>query len=221
MNSSLLSVPDGKNYEYGYNFAYKIASQQLAETEDIEQLCHNSGAEHTIIDSHPVIILDYLNRSYQISLPEVAISLPDSDEEVPLKDKILLLHYLIQARGTPVAGKSIAYKELPEGVSYFRTFHKRAIKPLVDHFGRQPKKLIKAAKELGGSEANYGDVAVNINAFKRVPITCVLWQGDEEFPPDGSILFDATVSDYLSIEDINVLCERIAWKLVRLLKEGS
>ncbi|HUT97259.1 MAG TPA: DUF3786 domain-containing protein, partial [Dehalococcoidales bacterium] len=66
-----------------------------------------------------------------------------------------------------------------------------------------------------------GDVAVTINAFKRVPITFVLWRGDEEFPPDGSILFDATVSDYLSIEDTNVLCERIAWKLVRLLKEGS
>ena len=64
-------------------------------------------------------------------------------------------------------------------------------------------------------------MAVTINAFKRVPITFVLWRGDEEFPPDGSILFDATVSDYLSIEDINVLCERITWKLVRLLKEGS
>lgn len=221
MNSSLLSVPDGKNYEYGYKFAYKIASQQLTEADGIERICRNSGAEYKKIDSHPVIILDYLNQNYRISLPEVAISLSDSAEEVPLKDKILLLHYLIQARGTPLADKSIAYKELPEGVVYFRTFHKRAIKPLIDHFGRQPKKLIEAAKELGGHKADYGDVAVTINAFKRVPITFVLWKGDEEFPPDGSILFDATVSDYLSIEDINVLCERITWKLVRLLKEGS
>jgi len=221
MSSNLLSVPDGKNYEYGYNFAYKIASQKLAEMGDIEQQCRNSGAEHKIIDSHPLITLVYLNQSYQIRLPDVDISLADSDEEVPLKDKILLLHYIIQARGTPLANKSIAYKELPEGVSYFRTFHKRAIKPLVDHFGRQPKKLTGAARELGGEKADYGDVAVTINAFKRVPITFVLWRGDEEFPPDGSIMFDATVSDYLSIEDINVLCERIAWKLVRLLKEGS
>ncbi len=217
----MLSVPDEKNYEYGYKFAYKIASQQLMEADGIERICRNSGAEYKKIDSHPVIILDYLNQNYRISLPEVAISLSDSAEEVPLKDKILLLHYLTQARGTPLADKLIAYKELPEGVGYFRTFHKRAIKPLVDHFGRLPMKLIEAAKELGGHKADYGDVAVTINAFKRVPITFVLWRGDEEFPPDGSILFDATVSDYLSIEDINVLCERIAWKLVRLLKEGS
>lgn len=217
----MLSVPDGKNYEYGPNLAYKLAGEQLADVGDLEQQCRKSGAEYKKRDSHPVITLDYLNQNYRISLPEVAISLPDSAEEVPLKDKILLLHYLIQARGTPLADKSIAYKELPEGVSYFRTFYKRAIKPLVDHFGRQPAKLIEAAKELGGHKADYGDVAVTINAFKRVPITFVLWRGDEEFPPDGSIMFDATVSDYLSIEDINVLCERITWKLVRLLKEGS
>lgn len=221
MNNSLLSVPGQKNYEYGYKLAYEIARQKLAEIGDVEPLCLNSGAEYKIIDSFPVISLDYLNRRYQIRLPEVAISLTDSNEEVPLKDKILLLHYLIQAKGTPLANKSIAYKELPEGVGYFRTFHKRAIKPLVDNFGSEPKKLLDAAKELGGKKADYGDVAVTINAFKKVPITFVLWRGDEEFPPDGSILFDATVSDYLSIEDINVLSERIAWKLVRALREGS
>jgi hypothetical protein len=221
MNNSLLSMPGQKNYEYGYKFAYEIASQKLAEMGDVKPLCLNSGAEYKVIDSIPIITLDYLNRRYQIRLPEVAISLTDSGEEVPLKDKILLLHYLIQAKGTPLANKSIAYKELPEGISYFRTFHKRAIKPLVDNFGSQPKKLLNAAKEMGGVKADYGDVAVTVRAFRKVPITFVLWKGDEEFPPDGSILFDATVSDYLSIEDINVLSERIAWKLVRASREGS
>ena len=217
----MLSVPGQKNYEYGFNLAHKIASQRLAETGDIKRLCRNSSAEYEVIDSQPVITLDYLNRSYQISLPDIDISLAGSEEEVPLKDKILVLHYLTQAKGTPLANKPVAYKELPDGVVYFRTFHKRAIKPLVDNFSDQPEKLIEVAKRLGGKKADYGDVAVTINAFKKVPITFVLWKGDEEFPPDGSIMFDATVSDYLTIEDINVLCERIAWKLVRLLKEGS
>jgi hypothetical protein len=220
MNNSLLSVPGQKNYEYGYKFAYEIVSQKLAKV-NLEQQCRNSDAEYKVVDSHPVITVDYLNRRYRIRLPDIDISLVDSDEEVPLKDKLLLLHYITQAKGTPLANKSIAYKELPEGTVYFRTFHKRAIKPIVDHFSTQPEKLIETAKELGGVKADYGDAAVTINAFKRVPITFVLWKGDEEFPPDGGILFDATVSDYLTIEDINVLSERIAWRLVRALKEGS
>ena len=31
-------------------------------------------------------------------------------------------------------------------------------------------------------------------------------------------MFDSTISDYLPTEDINVLCETIVWKLVKLLK---
>ncbi|MGD9117848.1 MAG: DUF3786 domain-containing protein [Dehalococcoidia bacterium] len=221
MKNSLVATAEEKKDEYGYDLAYKIARQRLAETGDLEPLRRHSGAECQTEGGRSLISLDYLSRRYQIRLPEVEISVADGDEEVPLKDRILLLHYLLQAKGTPLANKTIAYKELPEGIVYFRTFHKRAIKPLVDNFGDNPQKLLDAARALGGVKADYGDVAVTINAFEKVPITFVLWKGDEEFPPDGSILFDATVTDYLSIEDINVLSERIAWKLVRALKEGS
>jgi hypothetical protein len=220
MNNSLLSVPGYKNYEYGYKFAYEIACQQLVKI-DLEQQCRHSGANYQRFDAKPLVTIDFLNRPYQIGLPDIAISVAGSEEEVPLKDRILLLHYLIQAKGTPLSDKTITYKELPEGVSYFRTFQKRAIKPIVEHFGANPAKLLEAAKAMGGEKADYGDAAVTINAFKQVPITFVLWRGDDEFPPDGSILFNANVTDYLNIEDINVLCERIAWKLVRALKEGS
>jgi len=221
MNDSLLSLPEQKNYEYGYKLAYELASEKLAKVEAIEQQCLNSGASYQVIDSRQLIIVEYLNRSYQVTLPDIEISLVDSEEEVPLRNKVLILHYLTQAKGTPLANEAIAYKELPEGSNYFPTFYKRAIKPLVDHFGRQPQRLIAAAKELGGYRVDYGDAAVTINAFKQVPVTLVLWQGDEEFPPGGNILFDATVSDYLSPEDINVLCEIIAWSLVKFLREGS
>jgi len=43
----------------------------------------------------------------------------------------------------------------------------------------------------------------------------VLWRGDEELAPNGNILFDANISDYLSTEDVTVLSETIIWKLVK------
>jgi len=209
------------SYEYGYELAYKLACEQLAKLNDIEQQCLKSGAQCLLIDSQKVIIVEYLNQSYRITLPDIEISLTNSEEEVPLKDKILILHYLTQAKGTPSSDKSIAYKELPEGANYFPTFSKRAIKPLVDYFGKEPHLLVDAAAKLGGHKADYGDAAVTINAFSRVPIIFVLWQGDEELPPEGNIMFDSTISDYLSTEDINVLCEAIAWRLVKLLRAGG
>ena len=210
-----------KNYEYGYELAYKLACEQLAKLNDVEQQCLKSGAQYLLIDSQKVIIVEYLNQSYQITLPDIEISLTSGEEKVPLKDRILILHYLTQAKGTPTSNKSIAYKELPEGTTYFPTFSKRAIKPLVDYFGKEPHLLVDIAAKLGGQKADYGDVAVTINAFTRIPITFVLWRGDEEFSPEGNIMFDSTISDYLSTEDINVLCEAIAWRLVRLLQAGG
>ncbi len=221
MKNNPLLLPNQEAYGYGYKLAYELAGEKLTKIDDIEQQCRKSGARYQVVDSQSVIIVEYLNRSYQITLPDIKFSLVDSEEEVPIRDKILILHYLTQAKGTPLANDVIAYKQLPEGAHYFPTFSKRAIKPLTDHFGKQPHLLIDTAEKLGGYKADYGDAAVTINAFKLVPVTLVLWRGDEEFPPTGNILFDATVSDYLSTEDINVLCEIIAWKLVKFLKEGS
>jgi len=219
MENKHLALPNQRNVEYGYERAYELACEQLAKLDNIEQQCRNSGAQYLVVDSQKIVILEYLNQSYQITLPALEISLVNSKEEVPLEDKVLLLHYLTSAKGTPITKKLITFRELPEGSNYFRTFWQRAIKPLVDHFGSEPQLLVDAARKLDGLKADYGDVAVTINAFPRVPVTLVLWRGDEEFAPEGSIIFDSTISDYLSTYDITVLCETIAWRLVKYLKE--
>lgn len=217
--SRRLLPPNQRNYEYAYTLACRLAGEELAKTQDIERLCRRSGAQYLEIDSQRFIILKYLGRSYQVTLPDIDITPVDNREAVPLRDKILILHYLNRAKGTPLANRMVTFKELPEGAIYFPTFTKRTITPLLNHFGREPHWLLDIAGELGGRKVDYGDVAVTISAFYCVPITLVLWQGDEEFAPAGSILFDATIADCLSTEDITVLCETIVWKLVRALKQ--
>jgi hypothetical protein len=198
--------------EQGLDLPYKLAREQLAKISDIEEQCRRSGARY--LESNKLVI-DYLNQPYHVILPDVEISLGNSKVEVPLKDKILILHYFTLAKGTTATGILITYKQLPGGVSYFPAFSQRAIAPFVKHFGNNPELLIKAVAKSGGREADHGDVSVTINAFKHVPITLVLWKGDEELAPNGNILFDANISDYLSTEDVTVLCETIVWKLVK------
>jgi hypothetical protein len=198
--------------EQGFELSYKLARKQLSKISDIEEQCHKSGARCVGPNK---IIIDCLNQPYHITLPDAEISLEDSKTEVPLKDKILILHYFTLAKGTPPTGILITYKQLPGGVSYFPAFSQRAINPFVKHFGQKPELLIDLSVKLGGYKANQGDVSVTIDAFNHVPITFALWRGDDEFPPNGGILFDANISDYLSTEDITVLCETIVWKLVK------
>ena len=221
MKGKYLPLLTKKNNEYGYELAYRLAGEQLAKIKDVERQCGKSGTQCQLTASRKELALKYLNQSYRVSLPDIEISLEPEGGAIPIRDKILILHYLTMAKGTPLTNTAITYKELPEGIHYFPTFYKRAIKPLASHFGNNPQQLLEIAKTLGGQQADYGDLAVTINAFSQVPITLVLWKGDEELAPEGNIIFDSNISDYLPTEDITVLSETIAWRLVKAATAGG
>jgi len=219
MTAKRLSVPEPGVRAIAHELAYKLACEQLAGIVDIEQQCRKSGARY--LSAEKTIIIDHLYRSYKISFPHGEVSFVNSEETVPVRDKILILHYFTRARGTPLSNRTITYKELHEGINYYPTFFKRAIEPVINHFSDEPQKFLEIVETLGGRKVDYGDIAVTINAFPYVPLTIVLWHGDKEFPPEGNIMFDSTIPDYLPTEDITILCEIVAWKLVRLLKTGG
>lgn len=212
-----LTIPEQNVRDYAHELAYTLARQQLAAIKDIQKQCRNSGTEY--LASEKTVHIDFLSQSYKISYPDGEVFYQTGEETVPIKDKILIMDYFTRASGNPLTNKLITYKELHDGLNYFAVFHKRAIQPFVTFFGEKPEELVKTAEIFNGQPADYGDVAIKINAFSRVPITIALWRGDDEFGPEGSILFDSTVSEYLTNDDIHALCEGIAWKMVRALKD--
>ncbi len=211
-----MTSPIKQDDGYGYELAYRLAVAKLTEIEDIEQQCRRCDAR--FLESEKTISLDYLGQAYLIRYPEAEVTLQDTEEHVTLVDKILLLHYVTQAKGTPLSGQLISFKELSEGAGYFPTFYNRAIKPLVVYFGNEPERLLEMAKSVGGRKADFGDASVTINALSMVPLTLVLWKGDDEFSPEGTIMFDRTITDYLPTEDIIILCQNTSWRLVKLLR---
>jgi hypothetical protein len=215
-----ISLPEQKNYDYAYGLAFKLASDKLSHLDNLEEQCRKSGSTCELGGDRPSIDLNYLNREYRISLPDVNIGVLGNDDNVELRDKILILHYFLQAKGTPLSNNLITYKELQEGAAYYPSFFKRAIKPLMDYFGNMPDRIIPLSEELGGIKTDHGDASVIIPAFARVPVSLVLWKGDDEFPPNANILFDNTILDYLPVEDVNILCQTIVWRLVKALKSG-
>jgi len=215
MENQHIQVPDYKDYEYPLSQAYKIACAQLSGIKDIAQKCRISGLECKEMERGWEIAVSYLGQSCKITFPDIDVL---SEVPVPLREKILIMHYFLKADGIPLSGKIITFRELPEGKVYLRTFAKRTTNHLVKFFGEEPELLLKTAGKLGGSRTDYGDVGVIIPAFKYVPLTFVIWKGDNEFPPEANILFDSTITDYLSTEDLIVLCEIITWKMVGFLK---
>lgn len=150
-------------------------------------------------------IVPFLETRYLVSYPSGEVSREDESGEVPQVVQILLLHYLVHAVDLPVEGRLISFKELPDGFIYITPFTNRAIRPLVALFGGAPEKLVEVGKKLGGWSAGTGDFSVTVPVLPRVQITFVLWEGDDEFPVSGNVLFDATASHHLKTEDYALL----------------
>ena len=151
-----------------------------------------------------VISLDYLGQPCRVVLPDVDISTA-SGEPLSPRDRLIILHYLNTADGSPFTYRPNTFRELPEGTVYYPTYAKRTIKPLLDKFADRPESFIAATENLGGVKADTGDFSFLLKALPRVPLTVTLWLGDEELPPEGNIIFDSSITGYLPTEDITCL----------------
>jgi hypothetical protein len=201
-----------------YQDAYKLACEALVSA-DIKERAEKSGATLTVGENgNHLITLNFLSRLCQIKFPDIEVTYQESDEEVPLWSKILILHYLVKSEGLPLSGKWINFKQVPSGSIYYPAFVKRSQKPLCDFFSERLDLLERAAPTLGGEKTDYGDRAVIIPALPRVPVVLVFWSGDEEFQPEAHILFDSNISSYLSTEDVAVLCQQIVFGLIKRAK---
>lgn len=142
----------------------------------------------------------------------------NNNRGVSLRETILLFHYFIQAKGTPLATRQITYRDLPGGLVYYPTFVKRTIQPITETFGDRPPLLIKCREVLNATVGIIGDASLEIKAFPRVPVTIILWRGDGELPPGSNLLFDASITEYLESEDVTVVCETITWRLINYVQ---
>ncbi len=85
---------------------------------------------------------------------------------------------------------------------------------MLSTFGHDLPLYVKVAATLGGEPLDLGDAAARFMAFPRVPITHVLWGGDEEFTPEATILFDETIPRYFPTEDIAALAGASVYRLM-------
>lgn len=194
---------------YNLDVAYDIVRKQFF-TMDIKQQCQRSGADYT----PDTITLKYFNGNYKIDVSTVEVSPIETSQPISLREQILILHYFTQAQGTPLSGNQITYRDLPGGLVYYPTFIKRTIKPLIELFGKNPDSLMSAGKPLSSRSGYIGDISLIIDVFSHVPVTVVLWQGDDELSAEMNLLFDATITDYLTSEDVTIVCENVTRRLI-------
>lgn len=201
-----MQLPRQDNYEV----ALRLAQEEFRQA-DVADRCAKSGAVYR--PEEKVLEVPFLSRLVTIRLPELEFRVEGAD--VPLRDRILILHYLNTATGVPPSGQWITFAQIPEGGFYLPAFRQRSIDRLVAVYGSQPERLVEAARRLNGHKSDCGDVGMTIPVLPRVALTFVLWRGDEEIGPTGNVLFDSTITDYLPTEDIAVVTGMVVGRLCK------
>lgn len=151
--------------------------------------------------------VSYFSRPVIVLHPSGEAIWEASGEALPLKEQILLLHYLCHAQGTPPERQWISFAQIPGGSIYVGPFRQRCIVPLVRRFGAALDSFKAAAVALGGEPVAFGDAAYALPAFPQAHLILVLWAGDEEFPANANILFDRSMVNYFTAEDCVVLAQ--------------
>ena len=185
--------------------ALELAAEEFKKI-DWKGIAWRSGA----IVTPESIQVGYLNRRYCLRLPDA-----EWEGEISPREKLLILHYLINSKGIPLSGKLIDFREFPGGNVYYPVFEARVCRPFLKCFGKNQQILLEAALALKGSKKELGDFSVNIPVFPRVGIIFIVYRGDEELAPTAKILFDSSVSEYLSTEDVVAVCEDVCRSLIR------
>ena len=124
---------------------------------------------------------------------------------IPPEFELLLLSYLIKSKDIPVKGEWISEKDIPGGSMFFRGPHALPTHELEEVYGEDPGGFESRGKALDGKPGSFGDISMEFQVLPRIPVTIVLWIGDDEFPPRCHFLFDSTIRHHFPLDVVLAL----------------
>jgi len=174
----------------------------------LAELARRSGGEV----EGGTLVLPFFGAPYRVTWPGLRVLAPNG-EECPEELTAMLLDYLLLGDGSDPSGRWIGFRELPHGGFYCRAFQGYSGDMLVRELDLPSFR--RAAEALGGEPLELGDAAYRFLALPKLPLAVVWWDGDEEFPPKATVLFDITAGGYLPAEGLAILGRILCRKLVR------
>jgi hypothetical protein len=182
-----------------------------------------NDARVTYSEADNSFVVRFFNERYKVTLATQTIMkyLQNTLKEVEVKNEfeiVLILHYLVGAKPIEPVGELITFRELYGGNIYYSVFYNTAIAPIGKRFATSDDtihELLRTGHMLGGKKVSLGHGAIEVPVFPRLPITVVVWLGDDEIPGSANMLFDKTANEHLHTEDLAKIGMMLCNKLIK------
>lgn len=184
-----------ENHKEEVPFAhYEVLFRALNPQEVLSRLPDTQwdGAEFT---------LRLLGREFAIAHPGYAIRALDGGAVPPLPTQTFLLRYLLEGKNIKWNGQWKTFREMPWGEMYIQPYTGRVLTRAAFTFGTRVAAFCKASEKMGAVKLPHGDAGYEFELVSGYRMQILVWEGDEEFPPNAQVLYSDNFETGFAPED--------------------
>lgn len=145
--------------------------------------------------------LTLLGRGFAIAAPDYAIRALDGGPVPPLPTQTFLLRYLLESRDVAWAGEWKTFREMPWGEMYIKPYTGRVLTRAAFTFGTRVPAFRMAAEKMGALPLRSGDAGYQFDLIGGYQMRILVWEGDDEFPPNAQVLYTDNFAQGFAAED--------------------
>ena len=146
-------------------------------------------------------VVKLLNREFAISHPAYAIRALDGGKLPPLPTQTFLLRYLLEGKDVASMGTWKTFREMPWGEMYIKPYTGRVLTRAAFTFGTRVAAFRAAAEKMGAVPLKHGDAGFQFDLIDGYQMQILVWEGDDEFPPNTQVLYSDNFAEGFAAED--------------------
>ena len=142
-----------------------------------------------------------LGRAFTISHPDYAIRALDDGPGPPLPVQTFLLRYLLESKNVSWGGTWKTFREMPWGEMYIKPYTGRVLTRAAFTFGFRLAAFRAAAEKMGATALPHGDAGYEFSLIGPYKMQILVWEGDDEFPPNAQVIYSDNFAQGFAAED--------------------
>ena len=142
-----------------------------------------------------------LGQAYAIAHPAYAIRPVNGGAVPPLPVQTFLLRYLLESRDISWGGQWKTFREMPWGEMYIKPYTGRVLTRAAFTFGTRIQAFQRACQAMGAEPVPHGDAGYRFDFIGGYGMQILVWEGDDEFPPNAQVLYTDNFAQGFAAED--------------------
>ena len=142
-----------------------------------------------------------LGRAFAIAHPDYTIRALDGGAIPPLPTQTFLLRYLLESKQVPWNGTWKTFREMPWGEMYIKPYTGRVLTRAAFTFGTRIGAFRADCEKMRATPVPHGDAGYLFDLIGDYRMQILVWEGDDEFPPNAQVLYSDNFADGFAAED--------------------